>query len=374
AVYDLSASATSDVRHVQEEEAFMYLADRFGMADEFKLGKGKKAEELIEFIDAQYAARDGNSPKTNLIVTIDGVEHPHQFLESRQPAFMVEDAHNGLAKKLPNKLAHALKYESVDLTHELKLVTSAEASGPISHFKYFNEKLLKTWEHFKSSSFNPAMLSLISDRFFIAELSQLIHLTVRKGDLSQNDFVFANLNSLLSIGKKTGFDSNTYKFSNKVLGDFLVQLSKDFDILLFVKSSEKSAPMSQELRKRSQELDDIFDLNDLSKRSAGSVCFISEEACKVSTSDCASHGVCSKIGGGCWSCLCSPSFNKTTQRTTKWAGADCSKQDISAQANLFLWTTLGLLTLLVGGLQLLYSVGSEALPGVLDAATSSKKN
>ncbi len=49
------------------------------------------------------------------------------------------------------------------------------------------------------------------------------------------------------------------------------------------------------------------------------------------------------------------------------------RKDVSFEFNLFLWFGIVLILLVVGGVQLLYSVGSEELPGILSAATHVKK-
>ena len=48
-------------------------------------------------------------------------------------------------------------------------------------------------------------------------------------------------------------------------------------------------------------------------------------------------------------------------------------KDVSVEANLFLWTSIALVVILVGGIQLMFGIGNDPLPGVLDAATIPKR-
>ena len=49
------------------------------------------------------------------------------------------------------------------------------------------------------------------------------------------------------------------------------------------------------------------------------------------------------------------------------------QKDVSVEANLFLWTSIALVVILVGGIQLMFGIGNDPLPGVLDAATIPKR-
>ena len=387
-VYELGSGDVSDseVSTINSKDTLVYLADRFDVADNFKLGN--HAKELIKFIDSHKKTVD----KPTMVVSINGVEQHGEFFK-QAPSFKVKTSkhhgiHHMLFNKLPKQLVKKFDYELVELTPELSLLTREEEKEHkmIQHFQYYNEKVEGIWKMFTSSQeengndgsqqilsgfSDNSLLRLINDRFFITELSELLHFKNSVSSLFKNDVVFLDINSLVSVGKKIGFESKTYQVSNSVVSRILEDLSQDFDMIVFV-SSSKSAPDAEKFSKRDSELKEIFKRVESGKK-AGS-CFTTEEACQVSTSNCNSHGVCTKLYKDCWSCLCSPTFDKKLQKTTKWSGYDCNKKNIAAEANLFLWTGLALLIFFVGGIKLLVSVGNEPLPGVLDAATMGKKN
>lgn len=386
-VYELgSGEVEGEVATIGSKDTMVYLADRFDVADNYKLGH--HADDLIKFIDSHKKSVD----KPTMVVSINGVDQHDDFF-SQAPSFKVKTAkhqgiHHMLFNKLPKQLVKKFGYEMVDLTPELSLLTTEQDKehNMIKHFKYYNEKVEGIWKLFTSSHesnvegssqqvlsgfSDNALLRLVNDRFFITEMSELLHFKNSVSSLYKNDVVFFDINSLVSVGKKIGFESKTYQVSNSVVSKILEDLSSDFDMLVFV-SSSKAAPDAEKFSKRDTELKEIFQRVEAGKK-AGS-CFTTEEACQASTSNCNSHGVCTKLHKECWSCLCSPTFNKKLQKTTKWSGYDCNKKNIAAEANLFLWTGLVLVVLFVGGIKLLMSVGNEPLPGVLDAATIGKKN
>ncbi|KAI5949285.1 hypothetical protein KGF54_005520 [Candida jiufengensis] len=235
-------------------------------------------------------------------------------------------------------------------------------------FKYFNEKAQAIWSNFKSQNqkiiktYNPT-----NDKLFINEISSLKHLqdyaTSKSSVESKNQVYIVNFNSLLSIARKIGKNSQTYIHQQQSLENLLVnEMSKFYHI--FIISNPSINQDISHLQKRAEQ-SPIFNLKN----------YGTKQACEIGTNNCNNHGQCTQLKEQ-WSCVCSPSFNKTTSKTTVWVGSDCNKKDVSVPANLFLWTTIALVLLIVGGIQLLASVGSDPLPGVLDAATlsTSKKN
>ena len=385
--YELNSQLPSEVTRIDTKQALLYLADKYNVASNLAIGHGEEAKEAIEFIGAHRGLNRANSNKPKMVITIDGVD----WSELRNDTSFVVSHGNPLklAHKLVKNFVHSPEYKKIKLTEEMKLMTKHNNTELYGHFKAFNDKLVTIWKSFTSSQShsNPAnnqgdqivlkedmgVLRLINDKFFINEISQLIHLQASAESLESTDVVMLHIHSLLSVGKKTGFDSLTYRISNKVLSNYLNGLSTKFDITLLTTNDQyQHTEAMKKSHKRSLQLREIFAKTDLDGKSGG--CFTSEESCKDATNSCSGHGECikSKVSE-CWSCGCTPTFNKTSQRTTYWAGGDCSKKDISSQANLLLWTGVALLVMIVGGIQLMYSVGNEPLSGVLDAATMLKK-
>ncbi|KAH7156415.1 hypothetical protein EDB81DRAFT_646898 [Dactylonectria macrodidyma] len=110
-------------------------------------------------------------------------------------------------------------------------------------------------------------------------------------------------------------------------------------------------------------------------------CFDTLDLCSTGTGNCSGRGSClnkyAETDGSegtrvCYTCHC---LSTVTEKgtVTHWAGAACSKQDISVQFWLFAGFTIvmvGVLTLSIG---MLFSVGEEKLPGVIGAGVSRSK-
>lgn len=404
AVFQLSSHINIDevVPIGSNDDGLLYLADKFEVSDFYDL-----SEESIKFLSSVYQREEQeegkkSKAKAKVIALINGVSNPSEFFSKHElkPIFKLSnnDEENlklieTIYQKFPRQFS-TLNDDEVELnklTQEMKFITSSgskEGSKEgelIQHFKFFNAKLNKIWKSFKSqfthqqvmdsSYVNPATLRLINDKLFINELSQLVHLS--EINLSNaKDQIFLNFDSLLSLGNKIGTDASTFQFSSHVLSDYLIKLSKEYDVtVLAIPMTRTNVLVNQrKLNKRSREIESIFATREGASSDSASSFFASEEECQVATDNCNSHGVCSKVSSKSWTCLCSPTFDKKKGKTTTWTGFDCSKKDISSQANLLLWTSLSLIVLIFGGINLLYSIGLDPLPGVLDAATSVKKS
>ncbi|KAK6464323.1 hypothetical protein DFJ63DRAFT_333894 [Scheffersomyces coipomensis] len=414
-VYELgsssSSSSSSSAPVFNQHESLLYLVDKFDISDHFKLGDLHKNEELIKFIDNQHSS-DQSQTKPNLMVLVRGSELNEEFITDLIPTFEIsgsfKDSYHLIFNKLPKLLKkfthhqhkqhkhhdkhHDQDSKVIELTNEIKLVSAnpEDKASLINHFKFFNDQLIQIWKSFSRGGNNDNgnqiilnskrnnQLNLINDKMFINELSQLIHLNEVKVD--DKDILFVELNSLISISKKIGQDSQTFKFSGKILKDYLKILSTKFNVSIFVPSVSSnykdSTKFNQNLYKRNYELNKLFSIQKKRESGSGQVFYASEEACEVNTNNCSGHGKCTQNSKSSnnWLCSCSSTFNKEAQKTTVWTGYNCGKQDISAQANLFLWSSVALLAVLIGGIQLLISVGNEPLPGVLDAVAAPKKS
>lgn len=395
AVYQLNSQESDKTPVVTNKDALLYLSDRLDISDYYKIGDNR--DEVIEFIDQQNELVDPKKTDNNnakLIVLINGISNPNEVFQYIKPAFNIKGSNgydelsHSIMTKFPKQIATIGNYNSIRLTNEIRLVSKHEQDNSLlKHFEYFNEKLMGIWSSFTKSvqtdnqviltnkvEQDATTLKLINDKLFINELSQLVHLNSVAPNTG--DSMFINLNSLFSLGKKTGYDSETYNFSIKVLSDYLVALSANYDIsVIALPVDNNNKHLNDHLQKRSQELNALFKESNVNKRASNNgACFSSEDACNVGTSSCNSRGKCSQVKSGCWSCVCAATRNEGKTKTTNWSGFDCSKKDVSSEANLLLWTTLALVILIIGGIKLLYNVGNESLPGVLGAATASKKS
>lgn len=326
-------------------EALAYFSDRFNL-NAFKLGDYNK-QEIIQFIEAQNEMNPTND-KPKLIITLNGVKF------NQEPSFKVIDTDDSFVSQFNQLISNESTQE---LTNEINVINIKNLEELKSHFKYFSVKLTQIWDNFRQNVFSKD-INHINDQFYINEMSQLIHLN--DFEFTANDVIVINLNSLNSLSSKIGDNSQTYKSSEKLLSD-LLKLSQ-FDILVI----DKLPVNKSKVNKRNQELKVFFRDE---KKQASNGCFDTEEACQVNTSNCNSHGICTKVSKGCWSCACSATVDKKSSKTTNWSGFDCSKQDISSTANLLLWSSITLLVMFAGGVKLLVAVGSEKLPAILDSTS-----
>lgn len=393
AVFELGAQQPATAPVVSKMDAVLYLSDKFDVSSFYRLGD--HGSESIQFLGHQHEIQDPSAAsKLKLVVLLNGVDDPAGFFNNTPSFVLSNHGHHGrhgqhrFANMLFNRVPHQYvdthdNYELHSLTHEIKLVApNSTEKALVSHFRYFNDQLVTIWNAFKKSAVRGSaqvMLAdgldglnfhIINDQFFINELTQLVHLGAL--DAQEGALLVAKLDALVLVGRKIGYDSQTYRFLKKVLADYLVRLLAKYDVT--VVNFPVSDTHKPDLDRRSRELNEVFSV--FEKRSAGSnsaaACFTSEEACVAGTASCSLHGSCTQSSAGCWQCACKATFDKKASKTTQWTGYDCAKKDISAQANLLFWTSLAVILLFVGGVNLLYSVGNSPLPGLLDAATSKK--
>ncbi|KAJ8142947.1 hypothetical protein OY671_003909 [Metschnikowia pulcherrima] len=380
AVYELLGKHNDAIPSISLKSSLLYLADKFGAGEYYSLGQ---KDQAVEFIDLLH---EKDSGKPEMLVILKGVDSPEHIHKNMAPTFQIETDNNDkvaqnlvktLFKKLPKQVADAQNATGVSqLTDEIRFVAgTAEGDDLPQQFKYFNHELPQAWEKLVEGTpkgqqvmGGSSSLKLVNDKLFINEIMQMVKFASVQDRPS--DFVVANLDSLHSIGSRIGYTSKTYNVAKGALIESLLALQPLFDItLVAVGTDHKIASNVPELRKRNSELDGVFATFGKRGAVAAKSCYADADSCQVSTNSCSGHGACTQVQDGCWQCLCAATQDEKTSKTTKWAGYDCSKKDIAAQAHLLLWTSVALLATLVGGIKLLYAVGSDALPGVLQAAT-----
>lgn len=389
-VVELDKTAGKNNETISYNQAYIYLSKKFGTDDNVSIGSGgDDIKDTIDMINQHFSIEETSSlPK--LIITIDGSidedkdQESHQNIESLsfgKPTFSINSGKSHkLLKKIGKNLQKNQKYTKIQLSNELTLLSKDKLLSRFIEGDFFELSSNNQWTYNQDklealhsdeddySENTKNQLKLINDPMFKHEIIQLMKLN--QVQFNPSDHLLMNLNGLLSIGKKIDFNSHSYQVAKQTLINVISKLQSDFDItLLITNNKQENSKYSCHLNKRNGQLNNLF------KKSVGSICFISEEACNKDTNDCSNHGKCVKSAiSDCWSCKCSPTIDKSTNSKTYWAGSTCSKRDVSSQANLLLWTGLGLFLLIVGGIQFLYSVGNENLPGILDAATNPKKN
>lgn len=123
------------------------------------------------------------------------------------------------------------------------------------------------------------------------------------------------------------------------------------------------------------------------ERGAIPACFKSWSGCVNATNSCSGHGFCvnkwsndipedgseppKTDGAACFVCSCKRTLNEKNH-TTSWGGATCEKIDVSTPFALFVGFTIIMVTVIAGGITMLYSIGNEPLPGVLGAGVAKR--
>ncbi|KAG7840981.1 hypothetical protein KL942_001969 [Ogataea angusta] len=383
AVYRFGERNTQDQTVLLSQKDSIYnLADEFDVSDFYELDKLDNAEALGVGKSMSCDRKDGNQ----LVLIVNGVDEPQAFFEHIKPIILVEGKDDHSSNEFRRFLSE-LPSQMKALNSNLKL---SKLSSHISILgQNINKALSETWsrvfhdkEHdsislfwreissnYEGLQFSKRSLDIIGDEEFISELTQLEFL-LKKELVTTDDKIIVNLQSLTNIYRKTGKNSQAYQTCKKLVSKLISSLlenSVKYDSTIVV------MPLQQQTITMKIN-DDAKQGFSLTKRDSSTVfasangCFSSQEDCLDSTSTCSGHGLCSKVGK-CWKCVCSATQDSSTGRTTKWTGASCQKKDVSAEANLFLWTTVVLLFVFAAGIKLLVSCGNEELPGVLIAAT-----
>ncbi|KAH8905797.1 hypothetical protein BR93DRAFT_978948 [Coniochaeta sp. PMI_546] len=114
-------------------------------------------------------------------------------------------------------------------------------------------------------------------------------------------------------------------------------------------------------------------------------CFQSLNSCETRTNKCSGgHGICidryqndTKAKQPCFACHCMRTVvldgtepSAVGEKTIKWAGNTCQKEDVSIPFWLLAGFTIGIVGVVTFAIGLLYSVGEEKLPGVIGAGVS----
>lgn len=349
---------------VSSHVARAYLSDKLGASLVVALGDGEAGEQALTFINAHHYPQAANQ----LVVLIGGVATPEQFGDS--PLLITTD--NLVVKQVHQDLQAT--HNTHHLTEEITVYADAlnHPEATVNHFLLFESQLAGIWRLFVTDGHQQVLASdssrsrVINDKLFMTELAQLLHL--RRLPIVDAGVVVMDMGLLNSLANKLGHDAPTVEYARDVIAEVILQFGDDYDVTVIVSDEDITGADPVKFGKRSQQVADVF--AQVEKR--GSVGFDSEDECKEVTGDCLGHGKCVNARSK-WRCACEPSFDKEKQKTTKWAGADCLKKDVLSEANMFLWTGLVLLGFLIAGGKLMYSVGTQPLPGVLQAATNPKK-
>lgn len=356
AVFELNAKSSDRILTVLATDGLMYLADSLDISDQYDIGDHASVGDLLRM---RAPLRQKND-KPHFVAVVHGMEWKQD-----EPSFNIDDSDGTFEQSVWRQLARKSGDKLVELTLDMKVSSGANGSALVQHFRLFDDRLVGLWQHYTAKR-QAVMDGLhgITERLYNNELAQLIHLD--ETDADSQTTVFMRLVSMLALGRKIGSDSSSFRAAQAAISEKLQELSSKYNVVVVtIPDHEQYHDAHQHMQKRSAELETVFKR----KTSLGS-CFKTKDACEAGTEKCSGHGSCAETGKDCWSCACQPS--KKDGKTTVWVGYDCGKKDVSAQAHILLWTSLGLLVSIFAGIKLLAGVGSESLPGVLDAATLKK--
>ncbi|ODQ80784.1 hypothetical protein BABINDRAFT_166366 [Babjeviella inositovora NRRL Y-12698] len=385
---------------VSSQLAGLFLADKLDVSDHYN------ADSVDCTVLASLLNAAPQAAKPELVVFVHGVAAPAQFMDASHFEVSSDVGFSDLVKQTTEKFPEWLKDNNqvVNLSSEVQLIAPSPPTALVHKFETISDEIEALWPDLKAQleDFLPeskangysvrSVVKHISDTLFADELTQLNRIQNAVTDPSTK--LIVDLKSLLSVGTKTGFGSLTYSACQQIiaqvisqkLGQFLVtvvalpvelgisQQNNQGQEALLAKRDAKNLVSSPFINANApftkRDAKNVFVHTKRDGRSA-SMGYSTEESCQVATANCNNHGICTQIGAT-WTCVCAPSFNSTINKTTSWAGAACEKKDVSVEFNLFLWTGVGFLTLFVAGVKMLATVGSEPLPGVLEAATIKK--
>ncbi|OVF05165.1 hypothetical protein A9F13_24g00682 [Clavispora lusitaniae] len=359
---------------VSVEDSVLYFADKAGVSDYYSIGDNYDAIKFLESVGSD----DERTERSKLLVIVKGVEEPAKLFGT-DPLFEIgiknrsKESHKlmrALLKDIPqqaasdsdnakpNDLGAGVSYISPNgaLSHEKVAFDDAyeKFSAKLAHgFDIGNvpQKVQDIVGNVKQSTekildaFSNSIVQLLS----IVEASK------------ENSLLIVTLDLRKTAGSKSQRDSALDALFSQLSG-----ASDKIDTTVVALGAKKSGCHGKLAGKRSDIQASAF-----AKRGAiaAESCFSDKDECDSSTKGCNNHGSCAEVASDCWQCVCVPSVDKKASKTTKWAGYDCSKKDISSSAHLLLWTSVALLITLAVGTKLLFSVDSEPLPGVLEAAT-----
>lgn len=371
AVYDLSTKH-APYGLVMLKDSLLFFADKLGVTNYYSIGEADTTFDFLAHVHKQSTP----SEKAPLVVIVNGVAEPSAFFSANSPAFEIDlGAHqkqapelvDALFNEMPKQMAHNAPAAEVSQTSDaLKLVGSKHHHG-------WKQKMVLVFKGSHAVDINAAnggqqvmglgshAAGLVRDTGFLSEFHQLNGLAAAALDIP----VVFTIDLIGAVAKRSGPSSAAYKLAVRTIASALEAANAVFDVTVVVLGSETARSCHSSSQKRSAAAPAFAKRGVVSAKS----CYSDEDVCVSSTTDCSGHGVCVEVQKDCWQCACAATYDKKASKTTKWAGADCSKKDLSAPAHLLLWTSIVLVGTLVVGVKLLFSVGSESLPGVLEAAT-----
>lgn len=324
----------------------LVLADISGTSKYHKYDNEQDAK-IVSTLVGKKGIFEHDNDKNSVIVVVEGVKPEKGELmgDDTEPSYKIKAAPNA---KYFRELFSQIAEDWNDLGEKVK-ETLAEGFELLTKSDNNNAMMKRELtEHYATS--NP---------YVAQDLTKLESLS---GNLYDGDLAMIHLDSLTKV------DEDDYQDAVNSLQKYLTIVATKKDYKVAIVAIPVNSCAFKQLGKRSEEPVKKAEKSVLlTKRS--SFGYTSRSECESNTNNCSGHGKCTKLATGNYACSCEPTFDSEKQKTTHWSGSACQKKDISVEFNMFFWTTLVMILVIIYGVKLMISIGDDPLPGVLSAAS-----
>lgn len=360
------------------EQVRVVLAQQLDVTQYHSLGAGDRSEKELNFINTfggqhpklfDEGVAGATSPR-HLVVFLDVSLEGSKALKAKwsakgrtEPSFVMvgspgPESVGALVRDIQQQISpQELPEEQCTLTKAIDASASECWYGKNSHImhKFTEDSVSKVFLHLAASTNN-----FQSDFDTFVESQDSLFRAIEKGDLEATFLLMTPGQTNRFIHLREPWGSYSLPGSNSDLRKRQQELPMS-DVVSSSSSSTLSGPQP----------------TSTPIRGLPPLCYNSLESCTASTQNCSGHGACvrkfgpaeGESGASCFSCKC---YSPDKTRKGHWGGAACHKQDISAQ----FWIIAGFSALLIGivsyAIGMMFSIGSEKLPGVIGAGVAVK--
>ncbi|KAF9507339.1 hypothetical protein BS47DRAFT_1488887 [Hydnum rufescens UP504] len=212
-----------------------------------------------------------------------------------------------------------------------------------------------------------------SSALFMDEFRALVGLVETEKTDESDSFTALSLEGLAKIAEEHGRESEVYRTAARSIEALL---SHDAilhqKLALIVLPVSPAATLHHTLPRSASAPHNLVQARSFPPVHSVSECFTSSDACSNNTDTCSGHGECvavSRAGKTCYSCVCSTTAD-SRGRKTSWAGSKCERMDVSMPFILLAGSTIFLIAIGIGSIQLLYSIGDATLPSTLTSTSA----
>lgn len=352
----------AQVASLDLDQTQLVLADFVGTSHLYP-AKSFKSGFNFGSISQMFAGKGANDAPPAAVVVVNGLpaQQGHNLFED-SPAFEIEEAPSpsfwrALVDKIVHDVSEVTGGEVKASMDKAVTVVSDWASNAAEELDGFFKKEKRNMD---DTEHNAASQRVIDDVNNILGLSS----TLQRGQTA-----VLRIESLSMVLGSMPHEYERALESVKVALQTVLEQSYDLRMLVVASPSDACTNKARTLLKRSASV------GGLHKRASGledpAGPFSSKETCETTTDSCSGHGSCVKLASGQYACACESTYDSDKKKTTRWGGNACQKKDVSVETQMFLWSGLGIVFTIFAGIKLLFSVGSEPLPGILNVAKRS---